>query len=250
MIKNKINEDSLCIVLAHANTDEKKDILMQCVRHIKSELAIVSNYPIDKKFQNIADWVLYTNKNEILHRKDFEKFGVDYNYSWTFEDGKTVHIPADYEHGYAVYCLIRRALLFAKSIGKKNIQIINYDYIIPNSTIQKNFLDLEEYDLITYDMPILKNTYSTSLFCGNIDVLLYFFNLLKSPTDYYAKTINGKYFSIIEAKFTYFYKYNPFKIKENKLEDLPHGSKIDIETGFPSLEEFIEKRIKDENGNK
>jgi len=246
---NSNSDDSIVVILSHANTEQKRNLLKRCLESIKSEKVIVSNYPVEPEFQMKSNWVLYTNKNEILLQKDFQRYNVDYSYSWKFEDGETVYIPAEFEHGYAVYCLIRRALLFCKSIGKEIVHIINYDYIIPQEVIDENNYDLIHSDTVFYDMDLIKGAYSTGMFSGKIDTLLNFFTLLKSPEDYYSKTIYGSYSPILEGKFTIFYKKQNIKINFKSIKDMPKSALIDVESGFPSIEDFIEYRMrKKENG--
>lgn len=236
--------DSIVVVLSHANTERRKQILNGCIKSIEKEKVIVSNYPIDPDVQNMCNWSLYTNKNEILLQKDFQKYNVNYSYHWVFDDGETVYVPAEYEHGYAVYCLIRRALLFCKGIGKQRIHIINYDYIIPNDIIEKNNDELLVNELICYDTEFVKNAYTTGIFSGKIDTLLSFFTLIKNPTEYYKNYLYGKYETTLEEKFTTFFKNQNIRIKYNKIKDMPENALIDIENAFPPIEDFIKEKNK------
>lgn len=237
-------DNSIVVVLSHANTERRKEILKGCIKSIEKEKVVVSNYPIDPDIQNMCNWSVYTNKNEILLQKDFQKYNVNYSYHWVFDDGEIVYVPAEYEHGYAVYCLIRRALLFCKGIGKENIHIINYDYIIPSEIIEKNNYELLHNELICYDTEFLTDTYTTGIFSGKIDTLLSFFTLIKDRTQYYKSSIYGVYSTTLEEKFTAFFKNQNIKIKCNKIKDMPENALIDMEKNFPSIEIFIQEKNK------
>ena len=197
-------------------------MLNECLQSIKIEKLISSNYPVDSKTQNLTDWLLYDKKNDLLFENQFEEYGVTYYHWQRKEDGNVIIKNQSYEHGYAVYNLIKNALLFCKSIGKDKVHIINYDYLIPTELIIEHSKELNDNDLVVYEQSgEHQHQYCTGLFSGKIDSLLYFFQYYKSKKHYYSDIIPGMSSTLfIEGKMFHYYNTNKFRIKEKKISEL------------------------------
>jgi len=214
------NDLEVSVVLAHIKTKKQKDILTKCLSSIKTEKILSCNSVIDTDIQTMTDWCIYNNKNELLFQSQYKDYNVRY-YQWkTDENGNVKTIDGDFEHGYAVYNLIKNGLLFAKSIGKEIVHVINYDYIVSPTIIQKNSNLLLENDMVLYEFGDYTNAHSTAFFSGKVDSLLKFFQFYNNKKEYYSDydIKDGQSF-IIEGKFWKFYKQNPAKIlKKSTLE--------------------------------
>lgn len=214
------NDLEVSVVLAHIKTKKQKDILTKCLSSIKTEKILSCNSVIDTDIQPMTDWCIYNNKNELLFQSQYKDYNVKY-YQWkTDKNGVVKTIDGDYDHGYAVYNLIKNGLLFAKSIGKEIVHVINYDYIVSPTIIQKNSNLLLENDMVLYEFGEHTNTYSTAFFSGKVDSLLKFFQFYNNKKEYYSDydIKDGQSF-LIEGKFWKFYKKNPAKIlKKSTLE--------------------------------
>jgi hypothetical protein len=221
-------KSEIAIILSHANTPERKQMLNECLKSIKIDKIISSNCPVDIDSQNLADWLLYDKSNDLLFENEFEEYGVSYYHWRRKEDGSIITKNQTYEHGYAVYNLIKNALLFCKSIGKNIVHVINYDYLIPNDIIIENSNDLNDNDLIMYDQTAeYKNVYCTGLFSGKIDYLLKFFQYYTNKRQYYSHIFNNIPSTMyIEGKMYIFYKSSGFKIKEKKISELKEMEKV------------------------
>ena len=231
-------KSEIAIILSHANTPERKKLLNECLESIKIDKIISSNYPVDIDSQNLTDWLLYDKRNDLLFEHEFQEYGVSYYHWKRKEDGSIVTKNQTYEHGYAVYNLIKNALLFCRSIGKHIVHIINYDYLIPQYVIDENSNYLNDNDLVMYDQSgEHKHQYCTGFFSGRINHLLKFFEYYKDKKQYYSHTLNNIPSSIyIEGKMYIFYKNSDFRIKEKKISELKQTEsvsediKIDRET--------------------
>jgi glycosyltransferase involved in cell wall biosynthesis len=99
--------DVVSVVIARADTDEKKKLLKECIESLDTDVILSTNYPVDFDLQSNVDYYIYTKENPILTKDEFEKYNVGY-FKWKInEDGKTVYTPFEFEHGYAAYCLSR-----------------------------------------------------------------------------------------------------------------------------------------------
>ena len=75
-----ISEDSVIIVLSHANNEWRKHLLKECLKSLKGEIILSTNYPVDFETQKMCDWVVYSKKNEILPKEEYSKYNVFFNY--------------------------------------------------------------------------------------------------------------------------------------------------------------------------
>jgi hypothetical protein len=235
-----VNSDSeIAIVLSHANTEERKLMLNECLSAIKIETLLSSNYLVDTDTQKLTDWLLYDKNNHLLLESEYDDYGVSYFHWKRKKDGDIIRKLFAYEHGYAVYILIRNALLFSRSIGKMIAHIINYDYLITEKLLVDNSNYLKYNDIVVYEDSTgeHKSQYCTGLFSGDIDSLLTFFQRYKSKREYYAdfdNSMSSSYF--IEGKMFKFFNSKPFKIKEKSFNELKNengeypGLKINRET--------------------
>lgn len=228
MVINKINllikpkarrEDVASIILCHPNSEKKLKVLKRCVDLCPGVKIVSSNYQLDSEVQKLADYCLVTNKNEILKKSEFEEYSLNYFLTSNTEFG-FVKTQFEFEHGYAVYSLIRNGLRLAKSIGIKKVHIINYDYFINEETFNAHFESLNENDCVFYDYQ--KKHYDTNSFCtgffsGKTDVLLQFFEFFKSKDQYYSHSVQP--LNILEIKSFEFFANTNIKI-----DKIPHDN--------------------------
>lgn len=238
--ENIQNDNSeIVIVLAHANTDERKQMLNECLSAIKIQKLLSSNYLVDVNTQKLTDWTLYDKNNHLLLESEYEDYGVSYFHWRRKPDGTILKKNFGYEHGYAVYILIKNALLFSQSIGKTLAHIVNYDYLITPKLFSDNSNFLKYSDVVMYEDSSgeHKKQYCTGLFSGRIDSLLTFFEHYKNKREYYSdfdNTMSSSYF--IEGKMYKFFNKTDFIIKEKSFPELKNemgeypGLKINRET--------------------
>jgi hypothetical protein len=227
-----LNSDELVIVLAHPNNSYRKRLLIECLENTNKEVLLSTNYFVDESVEKFCDHVIYTKKNPVLYKKDFEKYGVIFMHWWIDGDGIRHEKLFDYEHGYAVYTLIQNALKYAKTLNKKNVHIINYDYLITETVLNKNFELLKENDLVLYQHGTTnygEPSYSSGIMSGKVDVFLDFFDKYSNLSEYYLDG-NKQGFGILEAKLFRHYNNNShFKIVTEIYESLKSECKLDRE---------------------
>ena len=218
LIKPKtIKEDVASIILCHPNSPKKLEVLKRCIDLCPGVKIVSSNYQLNEEIQKSADYCLVTNKNEILKKEEFEKHGVDY-YSITSNGFATTSVQFEFEHGYAVYCLIRNGLKLAKSLGIKKVHIVNYDYFITQDTFNNHLSLIERSDCIFYDYQkkfYERDSFCTGFFSGKTDALLEFFDHYKTKSEYYLDSV--KPINILEIKTFLFFNNSNFRIAK-----IPH----------------------------
>lgn len=217
--KTTLSDDSITVVLAHADTEFRKNLLKNCVSKLKGDILLSCNYPADNDVQEMCDYTLYTKKNPLLYKEEYSKYNMNHSYYYTVNN-ELIYKTFDFEHSYAVYTLIKSAIDYCRLLNKKKIHFINYDYEIENNIFLNNDRLLNEYDMVFYKTE--EKTYSTGLFSGKIDTLDLYFSKYKSKEEYYTEE-----FTILEKKVYNF--YNTYNIKELNMNDLRLNNKIDIE---------------------
>jgi hypothetical protein len=226
------NSETVTIVLAHANTVIRKKYLKECIKSISGEIILSTNYKVNSDIQDICDHVLYMKDNPILLQKDFAKHGVSFNLWWIDIDGIRHDKVFEFEHGYSVYCLIRNALRYAKSIGKKIVHVVNYDYIINESTYAYNNKNIQDNDIIFYVEDHGDDRYCSAFFTAKINSIQPFFELYNSKDEYYNHLPNfNDGYNVLERKLYYYFNENPnFKILTQSIKQLESKNLINQES--------------------
>ena len=210
--------NSAAIIMAHANTKERKVTLKKCLESIKIPKILSSNYPVDSDIQELCDWVVYTKENPLLYSHEFEEYDY-YYYYWNIDaNGNKIIHPFNYEHGYAAYSLTKNGLDIAKKLGKEIVHIINYDYIISEKTIIDNENLLKNNDIVFYTEKHGDNRtidcYCSAFISSKLDPIYLFFSKYKSKRDYYITKL--KNFNILENNlFEHFENTSYTKIEKD-----------------------------------
>lgn len=188
LMEDKPDEESVAIVLAHANTPHRRKLLKDCLSSIKMDTILSTNYVVEPDTQKLSTWMIYSKDNPLLFKEDYEKYGVGYFSWWIDENGERKTRPFLFEHSYAVYSLIRQGLEKAKSLGKKYIHIVNYDYVISNSTFKTNRKLLEKNDAVLYKYEDweIDNFYCSAFLSARMDILYSYFTKYNSKEEYYT----------------------------------------------------------------
>jgi autotransporter strand-loop-strand O-heptosyltransferase len=215
-----LSDDSVTIVLSHADNEWRKNILDECLENISGEVILSTNFPVEPKTQKLCDWVLYNKNNPLLTKNEYNKFNVSYDYWYLDTNGNKVVTQLDYDHGYAAYTLIQQGIKFAKQIGKNKVHIINYDYVINNDNITQNNILLDSFDSVFYtykEKSYSEDSYCVGFLSGNVDKLNEIFSHYKSMEEYY--TDDNKYKILEVITFNLVKKYG-LNTKELYFEDL------------------------------
>jgi hypothetical protein len=224
--QTNLTNDVVTIVLSYADTNYRKGLLKGCLESIKTEIILSSHYPINTEFQLLTDWSIYEKDNPLLFNKDFKKYNLFFH-TWKIDSNGVRHIKEyDYEHSYAVYKLIQSGVKYAKSMGKKYINIINYDYEIMDDILVEHLTYLKNgYDAVFYKQ---KDgvSYSTGFFSANVDSLMSYFNKMKTLDEFYNNKSPNMLF---EYRVYEFYKNSGLTIKEFDINELSNRVKVDQE---------------------
>jgi autotransporter strand-loop-strand O-heptosyltransferase len=220
--------NSAAIIMAHANTKERKGALKKCLESIKIPKILSSNYPVDSDIQELCDWVIYTKENPLLYSHEFEEYDYHYFY-WNIDaNGNKIIHPFNYEHGYAAYSLTKNGLDIAKKLGKEIVHIINYDYIISEKTIIDNENLLKNNDIVFYKEKHGDNrtvdAYCSAFISSKLDPIYSFFSKYKSKRDYYITKL--KNFNILENNLFEHFENTSYKKIEKDISFLHENNTV------------------------
>jgi autotransporter strand-loop-strand O-heptosyltransferase len=234
----KLLDDSVAIVLSHANNPDRISILKECIRSISIPVILSTNYPVDIETQTMCDWVVYSKENPILDSSEFEKYGVNYYHWWIDGDGNKHEKLYESEHGYAAYSLTREGIKFAKTLGKKKVHIINYDYTFSDKILEFHENELKNNDIVFYkqsDWEFDGNaSYNSAFISAKIDPIEEFFSKYNSKDDYYYG-FSG--FNILERQLYTHYIGRPYKILELDIQDL----KLKVKVNQINVNQYMNK---------
>lgn len=144
----------LAIVLSHADTEEKRQLLRRSVASLKSQgltVLVSTHIKIDEETESLIDIVVHDKDNPILYQEEYERLSNTIPiFSMSYPTFKLTY-PFDYNHGFAALKLIKNGLAVAFAGGYHTSHVINYDYVIANEeTLQRHSLGLENHEVVAY----------------------------------------------------------------------------------------------------
>lgn len=226
-----MNKDKgLVVVLSHADTIDKKDILIECISTIKRQgydVLVSSHIEVSKEINDMVEYVVYDKENPLIMYDEYLN-NPSVVYVWMSLPGYEQNYPIKFNHAYAVLKLIQNGSAIAEINGYKNVHFVNYDYVLndENILIKHNEL-LNDNDIVSYDWLNYGSSHSKNISSGFFSVNNNtFFNLIKNIK---TKEDYCKYGSPVFEEFLYDYVNNhstlkTFNISISELFDnLPPG---------------------------
>ena len=137
------------IILSHADTVDKLEILDKCISEIKNQgypVIISSHIELPDIYYNIADYIVYDKDNPLIKNGDTGTV-----YIWYSTPVYVQQYPLEHNHAYAVMKLIKNGLSVAHSNGYEKAHFVNYDYVLKDSAIlEKHSEHIETADIFSY----------------------------------------------------------------------------------------------------
>jgi hypothetical protein len=216
-------DDEVSIILAHCNTEEKLEILSECITTLKKQnqkIILSSHLKVPDEILDSVDYFVYDKKNEMI--EPHEADGAGRTYAFVSYSGYYHEYNYD-NHAFAVLKLMQNAVNLAHSNGFRVSHLIHYDCILYDETILKNhYNDLSLFDIIHYFYEGYDNRMDGNFFSIKTDLFLRLFFFFKHKSDFLNFGI-AMFESFIRAIC---YTGNN-KIKSDKIENLFHKNIID-----------------------
>jgi len=126
-------EDSIIIVGAYTDSDEKKKYLNDLLSQLKKtgiEVVLVSHLPVSEDVQGEVAYYLYDSKNILLTPQQSTYWWLRTDSFYVITKGFNIS-----SHAYAVVKSMQQAVYFMRSIGKKFFYYLEYDCSIPDEDL-------------------------------------------------------------------------------------------------------------------
>ena len=188
-----------CIVLAHTDDENKKQILLKCIENLKAKnfRVIVCDHFFVKEAFEIADVFVYNQDNPILTPKDYEKFNLNHTTQTKFEK----YLVFNPVNSFAAYSIIELIKSGYKYIKQDRALILNYDWHLTG--------DIDNYFKVDKDAVFFRYASDTSVYTAMFIMtkkLLKKLDQIKSIYDY------AKNLVYLEWWFYDFYKTDNIEI--------------------------------------
>lgn len=246
-----MNKDrGLVVILSHADTSDKIEILIECISSIKKQgydILISSHIPISDEINNIVDYIVYDKNNPLIMYDEYlNKPSVVY--VWMSLPGYEQNYPIKFNHAYAVLKLIQNGSAIADINGYRNVHFVNYDYVLNDKNIlTKHNEILNEYDIVSYDWTNYGATHnkniSSGFFSVNNNKFISLIRNIKSKEDYCNCG------SPVFEEFLYNYVNNNSNLKTFNLsvselfDNLPPGEIVNSDTNKIAVKSILDDYI-------
>lgn len=227
--------ETITIVPAHANSEQKKKLLKTGLKAIKTPKIVTTNCPVDDETYELCDYVIYDKRNPRLMASDYSIYGVDYWFQITTVDengnfSNRIQKQCEFDHGFAAYTLIANGIKCAKAMGFKNCNIIEYDYEWDDEVMISHENELKNNDAVFYRYTPSEwggEAYNSSFFSGKSDALLHFFGKYNELDSYYRNNLPTPGAKLFERVLYYGMQGSEYSIKEFSTDYIKKKLKYD-----------------------
>jgi hypothetical protein len=207
-------EKGLVVVLSHADTIDKIEILNECISSIKKQgydILVSTHIEVSKEINDVVDYVVYDKENPLIMYDEYLN-NPSVVYVWMSLPGYEQNYPIKFNHAYAVMRLIQNASAIADVNGYENVYFVNYDYVLNDENILIRHSDLlKENDIVSYNWLDYGSNHTNNISSGFFSVKnTPFYNLIKNIK---SKEDYCKYGSPVFEEFLYEYVNNYSTLK-------------------------------------
>ena len=210
-----MNKDKgLVVVLSHADTIDKIEVLTECILSVKKQnydILVSSHIEVSKEINDMVDYVVYDKENPLIMYDEYLN-NPSVVYVWMSLPGYEQNYPIKFNHAYAVMKLIQNGSAIAEINGYKNVYFVNYDYVLNDENILIRHSDLlKENDIVSYDWMGYGSTHTNNISSGFFSVNnSSFYDLIKNIK---SKEDYCRYGSPVFEEFLYNYVNNYSSLK-------------------------------------
>jgi autotransporter strand-loop-strand O-heptosyltransferase len=238
----KWNKKESVVILSHADTEEKIEILKRSLLSLKREgyfVIISSHILIPEEILQVCDYFICETDNPIVTHEEYGDLSNTVPIHYINYPDFELSYSFDFNHGYAALRLIVNGSNVSKFLGFRKTHFINYDYIIEDEeTLRYHSQLLEENSVVSYKWNP-ENSINSAFFSAINEDILKSLGEINSKRDYF------KYDGVVILEdFIYrAFKESGLKIWEGRIKDISQKNIINsiIIPTYP--------QIKTKNGN-
>lgn len=216
-------EDEISIVLAHCDTEEKKELLIENLITLKKQnqkILLSSHILVDNDIIELVDYFVCDKKNEMIGHTEYDGRGRTYAY---------INVPGYHHeyyydnHAFAVLRLMLQGIILSQGNGYKISHLIHYDSVLYDTKVLRDHYDeLQKYDIVHYFFDDYRHRMDGNFFSIKNEVFLDLFNHIKTKSDFVEYEL-----AIFEEFLIHICNSKDYKIKTSKIESLFYKNIID-----------------------
>lgn len=230
-------QESAVVIMSHADTKEKLDLLKKSIMAIKSQgykTIVSSHIQVPDWVYEMGDYVVYDKENPVVYAHEYSTYSnMTPVHQFKYPDFELAY-AFDFNHGYAALKLIKNGLAVS-SINRHSVtHFVNYDYVLNDKTIlERHFYLLGNHDVISYRWGAEENNLNTGLLSINTEKVKPAFDEVNSKQDYF------KYDNLIVLEDIVFrmFKDHHLDIKTFEISSIHEGNIINevMTSAYPQL---------------
>jgi len=195
---SKKTDEEIFIITAYCNTQEKLNLLRECISNIKkinnNHICIYSHSVIPEDIQKSVNYVIYDYSNPLLNFKNDNKALIQWN-SVHKINRKLISTLDDF--GYAVMSQWKKSINYLENLGYEKFYMTNYDVFFTDNFFIKNKDNLTDYDASFFYFGDFRN----------FELNLMFFSIKKPFSTIFFNSMSKKdYLNTSDQLETYVYK--------------------------------------------
>jgi hypothetical protein len=214
------------LILSYANSDEKIEILKECISESKKKgykVILSSGIEVPEDIYKEVDYFIFDKENPVITGEELSKIGGAIFYWMKYPHIENYHC-VDFNHSYAVLKLMKNASILASVNGIEKIHIVNYDYIIcDDSLLKKHSNSLNVNDVYHYYHTQNENFMNTAIFSVRTDVMNRCFSNINNKSDYCDQG-----FPILEEFMLKVFRDNNLNIERELMDNIKENNKLDL----------------------
>ena len=197
-------ENDIFVIGEYINTKRKKELLVSLISSLKQfniPILLTGHYPVSAEIQGMCDYYLFDKENPMLSKYEFAGYGLECLNYWVETNEWKVELYSD-SHDYCVWTLMRNAINFVESIGKKTIHYIDYDNFPYLDKYKNEFLlPIKNHDAVILEIPGYPERYATFIYSIKTNIATNIFNQIKTKGEYYKNSGNEVFIENVFFRF-------------------------------------------------
>jgi autotransporter strand-loop-strand O-heptosyltransferase len=196
-----IFDDDIFVIDCWPDTINKENDLIGLIKILKEfniPILLTGHYPIKPEIQKMVDYYLFDKNNDLLKESEFEEYGVASG-RWTDMGNWKIENKNEFHHDYAIWCTMRNAFNFVKTLGKKYIHFFEYDNLPDPTQYRQAFLEYSRnHDAILYEYnegsskdKHFAEYCATFIFTIKTDIAVKVIDKVKSKREYFTNRPKG-----------------------------------------------------------
>jgi hypothetical protein len=224
-------KSEIVAIQSHANTDEKLDVLHDCIQAVKKQgyqIILSSHIKVPNHLVELVDYFIYDAENPLIMWNEYDELGAGIQFYINLPEYHIIK-NLDFNHGFAALKLFKNAAHIAKSNSFNVIHFVNFDYVLNEENVLKNHSEiLNHKDVFFY----IENTFEVvvaGLFSIRVDKFIEVFDDVNSKKDYcnFYKFVHPD-LAILEHFIPHLCRFNNLDCHYENIKNIETNNILDV----------------------